>query len=282
MNLIARLRALNHASPNEKVLIAYILGNASACVDLKPKVIAERAFVSISTFYRLSDKLGYNGIHEFQMDLLAAIKEMDKLNLSIDFDYPIDHDDSIAGIGDHLKDLYNKTIEETRAHLDEQTLLQLRKFLIERPKWVLFTGSANIYLAKNFRFQMKEIGIDVLVPEEDYMQRLCATNCDDESFAIVLSFAARGNTIQRVLPILNDNHVPYLTITAEPDLPLFKGSSLKLMLPPLENHYNKISSFSTRLSMLYMLDVIYADLFHADYRNNVQKKLAYFAKMNIK
>ncbi|MFQ7174264.1 MAG: hypothetical protein ACLRQF_20780 [Thomasclavelia ramosa] len=47
-----------------------------------------------------------------------------------------------------------------------------------------------------------------------------------------------------------------------------------LYLSPYENHYNKISSFSTRLSLLYLLDCIYTCYFKLDYDKmlNIKQK----------
>ena len=49
-----------------------------------------------------------------------------------------------------------------------------------------------------------------------------------------------------------------------------------LYISPYENHYKKISSFSTRLSLLYILDVLYTCLFKLDYDQIVEKKLKYY------
>ena len=50
----------------------------------------------------------------------------------------------------------------------------------------------------------------------------------------------------------------------------------QLYISPYENHYKKISSFSTRLSILYILDVLYTCYFKLDYQENIEKKLAYY------
>lgn len=49
-----------------------------------------------------------------------------------------------------------------------------------------------------------------------------------------------------------------------------------LYISPYENHYKKISSFSTRSSLLSILDVLYTCLFKLDYDQNVEKKLKYY------
>ena len=53
-------------------------------------------------------------------------------------------------------------------------------------------------------------------------------------------------------------------------------SDFHLYISPYENHYKKISSFSTRLSLLYILDVLYTCYFELDYKDNVKKKMDYY------
>ena len=48
---------------------------------------------------------------------------------------------------------------------------------------------------------------------------------------------------------------------------------------PYENHYRKISSFSTRLTLLYILDCLYTCYFELDYENNIKNKIEYYESM---
>ena len=45
------------------------------------------------------------------------------------------------------------------------------------------------------------------------------------------------------------------------------------------NHYNKISSFSTKLSLLYLSDCLYTCYFELDYQKNVELKLENYKRM---
>ena len=52
-----------------------------------------------------------------------------------------------------------------------------------------------------------------------------------------------------------------------------------------ENHYKKISSFSTRLSILYIFDILYTCYFELNYEENLERKLDYYRlidKTNIR
>ena len=126
---------------------------------------------------------------------------------------------------------------------------------------------------------MQEIGVHVNVPVEDYQQRLLAASSDSSHIAIIISFEGRG-VFTGVLPqILQENKTQIILISS----PTYQVKNMKpdyqLYLSPKENHYKKISSFSTRLSLLYVLDVIYASYFELDYKKNIEKKLKYYEQI---
>jgi len=75
-----------------------------------------------------------------------------------------------------------------------------------------------------------------------------------------------------VMDILRERQAKILLIGSETDNPLSKYADLKLNLPTLESHYDKISAFATKLSLLYMLDNLYTGLFNLNYEENMKKK----------
>ena len=156
---------------------------------------------------------------------------------------------------------------------------ELRLVIIEMKKAKqvdIYTSAGNIYFALNFKFQMQEIGVNVNVPIDEYQQRLLAASGDNNHFAIIISFQGRG-ILSNILPkILKEKQTKMLLISAygynfknfDPDYHLFINNH--------ENHYKKISSFSTRLSVLFILDVLYTCYFKMNYDENVNKKVAYY------
>lgn len=127
---------------------------------------------------------------------------------------------------------------------------------------------------------MQEIGITINVPEEEYNQRLVAACSDETHLAIVISFGGRGLLVNKITKSLKENGTPILLISSTEDNPIKEYADYQLYLCSNENHYNKISSFSTRLSLLYILDILFACYFKTDYDNNLKKKLAYYKKIS--
>ena len=134
----------------------------------------------------------------------------------------------------------------------------------------------NINFALNFQFQMKEIGIDVNVPIDEYHQRLTAASSNQEHLAIVITFGGRCN-LSDILPrILTKTKTPIVLISSYDYTFKEVEADYQLYISPYENHYKKISSFSTRLSLLYILDVLYTCYFELDYQENIDKRLMYY------
>ena len=143
----------------------------------------------------------------------------------------------------------------------------------------IYTSAGNLYFAENFKFQMQEIGIQVNVPNEEYMQRLTASSSDDTHLAFIISFGGRGLLMNYFVQTLKAVKTPIVLISSTHENTLMSYVDYQLFMSSYENHYNKISSFSTRLSLLYILDCLYTCYFELDYESNVQKKLAYYERI---
>ncbi|WP_278329740.1 MurR/RpiR family transcriptional regulator [Clostridium intestinale] len=132
------------------------------------------------------------------------------------------------------------------------------------------------------KFQMHEIGTFINVPIEEYHQMLTAATSDQNHVAIIVSFEARGIIISNIARTLRKNKTPIILITSANETPLIQYGNYHLILSSNENHFNKISSFSTRLTLLYILDCIYTCYFKLDYDKNIKFKLDAYGKLSDK
>ncbi len=279
MNIISKMKQLKNLTPNEQTLVDFILKDVDSFLKLKRKDIAVEAFVSVSTIYRLVDKLKLNGINEFKLQLLSALQDTGIESNTLDYNFPVDESDSIQEIIYNLKQLDNKTLEETMFLFDSDELLEIINQIKPHTIIDIYTSSSNIYFAKNFQFQMSEIGRIVNVPEENYFQRITAANSDTNHFPIIMSFGGRGQTTQEVIEILREMKKDFCLIGSSENK-WKKYAKFNIEIPLLEDHYNKISSFVTRLSLLYIFDVLYTCIFNLNNEENLKFKLEAYRKIN--
>ena len=78
--------------------------------------------------------------------------------------------------------------------------------------------------------------------------------------------------MEKLCQLLHDDHTKLLLICSEQAEKLFPYADLRLYLSSQEDQADKISSFSTRVSLLYILDALYACYFERNYKENNKKK----------
>ena len=278
MNIFSKIEHLKELTTNEKVLIEFIKSKPEEFINMSSNQICKECYVSTSSIYRLCHKLNCSGLSELKVQISASLAHYIQEDKEFDYDYPIKPYQTQYQITHKLKDVYEQTILATLNHID---LEQLRKAVghMKKAKYIdIYTSAGNIYFAQNFQFQMQEIGVNVNVPVEEYYQRLMSTYSDPSHLAIVISFGGRGLMIEKIIRALKKNKTPILIITA-PNSPIEKQGDYVLYMSPYENHYKKISSFATRLTLLYILDSLYTCYFELDYNKNIENKLEHYKLM---
>lgn len=274
-----KLKNLDRLTTSEKALVDYILAFPEKVIHFSPKKLAEHSFVSISTIYRLINKLDLDGLNDLKLALINYLNEHSAGQI-IDIDYPISAEDNHYAMANKLKTVYEQTVQST---IDANTveMMALANTLLEESEFIdVYASSANIYFAQNFQFQMQEIGRNISVPIDDYRQNLSAANSTSDHLAIVVSYEGRGSSVKKILDILGKNNSKILLITSKNSPLLHEQVDGILLFPSLENHYNKISSFSTRMSLMYLFDRLYLSYFTLDYEKNLAYKLDNYQKMN--
>lgn len=279
MNIFSKLDNLTDLTANEQMLVDYMKNNPERFVNMSADEISAACFVSIPTIYRLCKKLKLNGLSQLKMVVSNSIRDYMKEKNGIDYNYPFSQNETQYQITVKMKELYEQTLT-TLNNLIDLEQLRLIALALKKAKYIdIYTSAGNIYFAENFKFQMSEIGVVVNVPVEQYQQSLAAAASNEEHVAIVVSFEGRGMLVEQVMTLLKKNKTPIVLISSTTNKTMIQSSDYNLYLNPNENHYNKISSFSTRLSLLYLLDCIYTCYFKLDYDKNVKYKTETYMKM---
>lgn len=276
MNLFINLKENKDLSKNERILADYILKHPEDVLKMSSKDLGKECFVSTATVYRLCDKLGLSGFSDLKIKITSSLDDYRKSNEDFNFDFPVNQFQTHYEIIQKIKEDYEQTLNLT-ANLFSLDQLRLIASAMKKAQVIdIYTSAGNINFALNFQFQMQEIGIQVNVPIDEYQQRLTAASSNENHLAIVITFGGRG-LLSDILPrILHKVKTPIVLISSYDYTFKDLDPDYQLYISPYENHYKKISSFSTRLSILYILDVLYTCYFKLDYQENIEKKLAYY------
>ena len=282
MNIFSKLDKLTDLTQNEKTLVCYMQDNPENFIKMSASEISKACFISTSSIYRLCKKVGLAGLAELKVQISLSINEYLKEQNSLNFDYPFKQNETQNQVELKMKELYEQTIQSS-LNLIDLNVLKLVASILKKAKYIdFYTSAGNIYFAENFKFQMQEIGTFINVPIEEYHQLLTASTSDEKHVAIIVSFEGRGLIAENLANILKKNNTPIILISSTNENPITKYADYHLYFSSNENHFNKISSFSTRLSLLYLLDCIYTCYFKFDYEKNVNYKLSTYKKLSSK
>ena len=276
MNIFSRLELITDLTDNEKQIVQYLKKYHENFVKKDAVAIAKESYVSVSTLYRLCKKLGLSGLSELKVQVSASLHYFLKEQEDFDYNYPVKQNQTQYQITHQLKEVYQQTIFSSYNLIDINQLRLISHHMKKAKKIDIYASAGNLYFAQNFKFQMQEIGIDINVPIEEYQQRLSASSSDSQHLAFIISFGGRGILIESLIRILKKKKVPIVLICGANQNPYEKYADYYLYMNPYEDHCNKISSFSTRLTLLYILDCLYTCYFELDYDKNVKKKLEYY------
>lgn len=279
MNIFNKITQFSSLTESETTLTSFIENHTDEFLSMNAEEIANECFISVSTIYRLCNKLKVTGLTELKILVSASIKDHLKEGETIDFDFPVKQYETQYQISHHLKELFEKSIQSTLNLFDYDEIRRICTLMYKCQHIDIYTSAGNIFFAQNFQFQLKKIGVHASVPIEEYSQRLSASCSTEQNLAIVISFGGRGHSIEEICKILRKNKTPIILIGAGDQHPLEKYAIHRLYLCHYENHYNKISSFSSRLSLLYILDILYTCYFSLNYDQNIEKKINYYKKM---
>ena len=274
--MLNKLKQCSHLSHNEKLLRDYILSHPADVLEKDAKELAAQCYVSTSTIYRLCEKLDVSGYNELKVKIARSIKNYNEQSSSFDYDFPIKQFQTHHEILSSLKEDYEQTLKTTYNYFDLDQLRKITNALKKAKHIDVYTSAGNIYFAENFKFQMREIGVYINVPVDEYNQSLSVAQSDETHLAIVISFEGRGVLIDSIIDTLKENKTPILLISTTKYLNKKEPINYHLSICPYENPYRKVSSFSTRFSVLYILDVIYSCYFALDYNANMEKKMKYY------
>ncbi|WP_166082272.1 MurR/RpiR family transcriptional regulator [Erysipelothrix anatis] len=280
MDILESVKAMKNLTYSEEIFVSYFLNSTDKFLKQNVTEIAAEIFISAATIYRLLDKLGYNGLAQFKIDLVSNIKKKSENVNLIDINYPIKKTDSYREVTDNLIELYCQTANDTKTLINYNNLIKATEIISDSKIINIFTTSSNINFAENFKFQMKEIGYTVNVPKDDYNQNLYAANCKEKHAAIIISYGGRSKNLHRVAHILKENKVKTVLITSTQENEIEKIVHLPIYLASVENHYHKVSSFSSRFSLLFILDILYSAIFNMNYDNNIDYKIINYKKIN--
>ena len=93
MDLFTKIKSITSFTESEQIFIQYILDHPYDVIQLSLQQLAKTSYVSISTIYRVMEKLDINGLNQLKLQISESLKN-NKDSKDIDYNYPFQKTDT--------------------------------------------------------------------------------------------------------------------------------------------------------------------------------------------
>ena len=272
MDLFTKIKARNSFTESEQTFIDFIFNHPYDVIQLNLQQLSKTSYVSISTIYRVMEKLEINGLNQLKLQISESLKNNENLK-NIDYNYPFQKTNTHYQILTQMLELYDQTLKNTINLIDLDVLLHTVQALKKANNIYIFPSIGNYFMAESFQQNMLEIGVKVDVIKEAYYQHWHVQLCDENDIVMLISYAGRTPQIMDIVHDLNKKNIPIILISSTIHTPIDQFAKYHLYFSSYEDSEEKIASFSSRISLQYLLDCIYACYFNRDYEKNLEYKI---------
>ena len=255
-------------TPVENTIANYILAHTNDIMNSTIQDLADSLYVSKSAILRFCKKIGLSGFNDLKVKLAKEYHDGKANSHLINVDYPFFSHDTPKEIAHKLIELYEVTIKDTYACIDDEGLKTVAETINQAEIIDIYTHAHNFNIAENFQDKMLTIGKTVNCIENFYHQRLNALASNAAHVAIILSYSGKASWILSILKKLKEKNVTVIQIgkigsNLYPNL-----ISHHLAISNLESLRDRISQFSSHIALQYIMDVLYGCIYNMDHQKN--------------
>lgn len=282
MDILGKMSQPHFFSNSEQSVITYIINHPEQFRTATVKELAQQTYTSASTIIRLYQKLGCKNYNEFRLDYFSAIESRDSIS-SIDVNFPFSKEDSPSALIQNMKQLSISAIEDTLSLINEQTFQKAVDLLDQAHIITVYGVGSNQSIAFDFMINLLRINKYVRLPM-DHQQLVisAASSSPAEHLALIISYTGETFETLEYCKLLKETKTPMICITNLGNNSISDLCDISLKIVSKEKMFSKIGTFSSKLSIIILLDILYAGIFQKNYEKNLsillekRKKTTFF------
>ena len=275
MNIYSKLSQLTKLTDNEQILVNYIIHHPDEIIMMNTKELSIKTYGSQTTIYRLCNKLDLSSFSDLKV-LIASQKNDFIQEQDTNFNYPFFNHQTHHQIIHNMEDLYQKSITATKNLIDLDTIRLIVQEMYKAKRISIYPSSGNIYVAENFRLNMQEIGVQIEISDNVYDQHWSACIKDQGDLVIVISYLGKTPYILQLVKELKKRKAKIVFISATYEENISPLSDYHLYMCSYEDFQDKIGSFSSRISLQYILDCLYSCYFERNFDKFLDFKVSHY------
>lgn len=246
---IQGLRAV--LSDKEQTVANFLLSDPKEFVSRSISAIASRCGVSETVIIRLYRKLGYQGFHEFKIDIAQSLTEGTDPVLS-----DLKAGDSVETIKRKVFAISRQAMEDSVSSVDSEMLTRARDAIIRAQRVVViaFGGSASVGL--DLVHKLLKLGIVATLQTDSHMQFMSVSVMGSDDVLIAITHSGSSRDVVEALQWARTRGTPTVLVTGFPHSPAAKAAEICLFSLCRETKY-QTDAMTSRIVQLAIVDSLY-------------------------
>lgn len=278
MDIIEQMRNQDNFTSSEQDIINLILNHPEMLLSNTTSAqLGAAAYTSASTVVRLCKKLGCRSFADFKTTFISQYHKRESAHLYVDASLPFKSTDSPEEVMKQLTELEGIALRQTHSLIDLPTYNKVVRMLSNASCIDVYGSGNDVKLLYDFAYKMGSIHRQVCISPDHQQQMLCAITQNVDHCAIVISYSGETTSTLRYAKMLQKNHIPTISITSCGSNSLTDITDEHLYIATLESksYANaKIGAFTTDISIITIMNYLYAGIFLLDYDRNYQLLLS--------
>ncbi|WP_373767982.1 MurR/RpiR family transcriptional regulator [Glaesserella sp.] len=260
----------NSLTKTEKKIANAILAQPDLLSQCSLSEVAHQLDVGEATFIRFCRTLGFKGYTDFKLDLAIELATQEKES-SVLLDTDVSETDTPREIAIKLQTTLNNVITETINLLDFNELEKVVAELRKAKRIFLFGVGSSGITAEDAKHKLMRIGLQTDAVTNNHFMYMQAALLKKGDVVIGISHSGYSEETTKALHIARENDAITVAITHNLRSPITNEADYVLINGNRQGHMQG-DSIGTKMTQLFVLDLIYAMLVKAEPEKAVQQK----------
>ncbi|CAM2812496.1 N-acetylmannosamine kinase [Glaesserella parasuis] len=260
----------NSLTKTEKKIATVILSQPDLLNQCSLSKVANKLDVGEATFIRFCRTLGFKGYTDFKLDLAIELATQQKESSTL-LDTDVAETDTPKEIAIKLQNTLNNVIAETVNLLDYAELEKVVEELRKADRIFLFGVGSSGLTAEDAQHKLMRIGLHAAAVTNNHFMYMQAALLKKGDIVIGISHSGYSEETTKALKISRDNGAITVAITHNLRSPITEEADYVLINGNRQGHMQG-DSIGTKMTQLFVLDLIYAMLVKAEPEKAIQQK----------
>jgi len=266
------LKKQEEFSDAEKIIADYFLKEGVKIRKEGIRSIAKKIYVAPSSVVRFCQKIGFEGLNDFKERYLEELDYSSRYFHEINPNRPFEKKDREIEISGKIAGLYEETVLDTLSLLKKEVIEEAVSILNKDTIYII-TLSAQRGISENFKEKMMKIGKRVHILNQTHDIAFEMDHGDPSHCAFLfLSYTGESEHVVTYARKALEAGYSCVAITSYGINRLSALVPCSIPVSSKEKLISNLGNFSFALSSMYVLDVLYANLFNLDYEGNRKRK----------